>query len=107
MGPDRDEVSVSLRDVYARSEHMVGRKIADEFVLVPLVGRGADIDGIYDLTRVGAFIWERLDGKASGERIVAALLESFDVERPRAEADYLEFVAKLLSIDAVKPVAGL
>ena len=100
-------MSVSLRDVYARSEHMVGRKIADEFVLVPLVGRGADIDGIYDLTRVGAFIWERLDGKTSGERIVAALLEGFLVERAQAEADYLEFVTKLLSIEAVKSVAGL
>jgi hypothetical protein len=107
MGADRDEVSVSLRDVYARSEHMVGRKIADEFVLVPIVGRGADIDGIYDLTRVGAFIWERLDGKASGERIVAAMLESFAVERAQAEADYLEFLSKLLSIKAVKPVVGL
>lgn len=100
-------MNVTLQQVYVRSEHMVGRRIADEFVLVPLVGRGADIDGIYDLSRVGTFIWERLDGKVSGEGIVVALLESFDVERARAEADYLEFVTKLLSIDAVKPVAGL
>ena len=100
-------MSVSLDQVYARSEHMVGRRIADEFVLVPLVGRGADIDGIYDLNRVGAFIWERLDGRASGERIVAALLDSFQVERPQAEADYVEFVSRLLSIEAVQPVAGL
>ena len=98
---------MSLAEVYARSEKMVGRRIADEFVLVPLVGRGADIDGIFELSRVGAFIWERLDGRASGERIVAALLDGFQVERPQAEADYVEFVGKLLSIDAVKPVAGV
>lgn len=100
-------MTVTLDQVYARSEHMVGRRIADEFVLVPLVGRGADIDGLYDLSRVGAFIWERLDGRASGERIVVAVLDSFAVERAQAEADYLEFVSQLLSIAAVKPVAGL
>jgi hypothetical protein len=38
---------------------------------------------------------------------VAALLDSFQVERPQAEADYVEFVSRLLSIEAVKPVAGL
>ena len=100
-------MTVTLDQVYARSEHMVGRRIADEFVLVPLVGRGADIDGLYDLSAVGAFIWERLDGRASGERIVAAVLDSFAVERAQAEADYLDFVSQLVSIAAVKPVAGL
>ena len=97
-------MSVSLQSVYARSERMVGRRIADEYVLVPIVGRGAEIDGLYNLTRVGAFIWEKLDGASSGETIVGSLLGSFEVERARAEADYQEFLEKLLSIGAVRPV---
>lgn len=80
---------------------MVGRKIADEFILVPIVGRGADVDAIFTLNRVGAFIWDHLDGRTSGETIVAALVEGFDVDRTQAEADYEAFLAQLLQIRAV------
>ncbi len=97
-------MSVSLQAVYARSERMVGRRIAEEYVLVPIVGRGAEIDGLFNLTRVAAFIWELLDGASSGETIVDALLGRFDVDRPRAEEDYREFLEKLLSIGAVRTV---
>lgn len=95
-------MSAALDAVYARSERMVGRRIADEFVLVPLVGRGAEIDGLYNLSRVGAFIWERLDGASSGAAIVASLVERFDVAPEQAERDYLEFLDKLLEIAAVE-----
>lgn len=80
---------------------MVGRKIADEFILVPIVGRGADVDAIFTLNRVGAFIWDHLDGRTSGETIVAALVEGFDVDRTQAESDYESFLAQLLQIRAV------
>ena len=93
----------SLADVFARSERMVGRRIAEEYVLVPIVGRGADLDAIFNLNRVGAFIWERLDGSSSGEEIVRALVEEFDVDSVRAVDDYRVFMAQLLSIDAVRP----
>jgi hypothetical protein len=97
-------VNVSLQAVYARSERMVGRRIADEYVLVPLVGRGAEIDGLYTVSRVGAFIWERLDGASSGAAIVAALLAAFEVDSTRAEQDYREFLDQLLSIGAVRVI---
>ena len=91
----------SLDQVLARSERMVGRRIAGEYVLVPLAGRGADIDAIFNLNRVGAFIWERLDGRTVGSAVVEALLEHFTVDRETAEADYLRFIQQLKSIDAV------
>jgi hypothetical protein len=95
-----------LDEAYARSERMVGRRIGDEFVLVPLAGRGADLDSILNLNKVGAFIWERLDGQATGALVVDALVEHFEVERARAEADYLEFVGVLLGLKAVVPARG-
>lgn len=96
----------ALDEAYARSERMVGRRIGDEFVLVPLAGRGADLDSILNLNKVGAFIWERLDGQATGALVVDALVEHFEVERARAEADYLEFVGVLLGLKAVVPARG-
>lgn len=91
----------SLDAVYARSERMVGRRIADEFLIVPLAARGADVDSIYDLNPVAAFIWEQIDGRHDGRAIVAAVVERFDVDAATAERDYLGFLGQLLSIDAV------
>jgi hypothetical protein len=91
-----------LAEVWTRSSRMVGRKIGDEYVLVPLAGRGADLDSILNLNRVAAFVWEQLDGSRSGGEVVDAVLERFDVERARAEQDYLELVETLVELDAVK-----
>lgn len=90
-----------LAGAFARSERMVGRRIGDEYVLVPLVGRGADIDSIFNLNRVGAFVWERLDGRTPGTAIVDAIVEQFAVDRDTAEGDYLGFLEQLQSIQAV------
>jgi hypothetical protein len=94
-------MKASLGQALARSDRMVGRRIAGEYVLVPLVGRGADIDSIFNLNRVGAFIWERLDGQTGGLAVVEALMEHFTVDRETAEGDYLRFVEQLKSIGAV------
>lgn len=91
----------SLDHVFGRSERMVARRIADEFVLVPIVGHGAQVDSIYNLNRVGAFVWEQLDGRRPGVQIVELLMARFDVDRATAEEDYRVFIAKLLSIGAV------
>ena len=99
-------MSVSTETVFARSARIVGRRIAGEYVLVPLVTHGADLDAIYNLNAVGAFIWERLDGRTAGAQIVAALLESFAVEPGQAEADYLDFVGRLRALGAVEAVEG-
>jgi len=84
----------------------VGRKIGDEFVLVKVAGRGADIDSILNLTGVGGFIWEQLDGRTTGSEVVERLVERFDVEPPAAEADYLRFLVELRRVKAVDPAGA-
>lgn len=93
----------ALEDVFQRSDRMVGRRIADEYVLVPILGRGADADGIFNLNRLGAFIWEQMDGRADGRAIVERVTGTFEVDGARASRDYLAFVAQLLSIEALSP----
>ena len=94
----------SLARVFVRSDRMVGRQVADEFILVPLVGRGADVDSILNLNRVGTFIWEAIDGQRDGAAVVASLVERFEVDHARAVHDYLEFVGKLVSLRALRLV---
>ena len=100
MSPSR------LTDVYVHSPRVVGRRIGDEFVLVPLAGRGVDIDSILNLNKVGAFIWEQLDGTRTGADVVAALVKRFEVERPQAEEDYLGFLTTLRGLKAAVPAPG-
>lgn len=92
-----------LGESWTRSPRMVGRKIGSEYVLVPLADRGADLDSILNLNTVAAFVWEQLDGARSGSDVVAAVVERFEVERPRAERDYLELIDTLVSVGAVHP----
>jgi methyltransferase-like protein len=75
---------------------MLGRRIGDQYVLVRLAERGADVDSILNLNRVAAFVWEQLDGARSGQEVVEAVLERFEVERVRAEQDYLELIDALV-----------
>ncbi len=91
-----------LDEAWTRSDRMVGRKIGDEYVLVPLAGRGADLDSILNLNRVAAFVWEQLDGQRTGTGVVDAVVERFDVERMRAEADYLDLLDTLLDLKAIE-----
>jgi Coenzyme PQQ synthesis protein D (PqqD) len=94
-------VSSSLEVAWARSERMVGRSVAGEFVLVPLRDRAADIDAIYNLSRVAAFIWERFDGRTPGRDVVRAIVKQFEVDEEQAAADYLRLVEQLRSIEAL------
>ncbi len=87
---------------YVRSERMIGRDVGGEFILVPLAGRGADLDSVFNLNRVAAFIWQRLDGTISGREVVSALTQEFTVDPHEAEEDYLALLAQLLEIGAVR-----
>ena len=91
-----------LQRCYARSERMVGRRIAGEYILVPIVGRGADLDAIFHLNGLGALIWEKLDGKTTGEAIAEAIAERYDADKTTACRDYSEFIEKLESIGAIQ-----
>jgi hypothetical protein len=92
----------TLDQVFARAEHIVSRRVAGECILVPLASRGADIDSIFDLNPIGAFIWEQLDGTRTGAEIVRLLTESYDVEAAQASEDYLSFLEQLVAIGVVR-----
>jgi len=92
---------LALAGPWARSGRLVGRRVGGEMVLVSLTGGGADLDRVLNLNEVGTFIWERLDGVATGADVVEAVIARFEVERAEAEADTLEFIGRLLALEAV------
>jgi hypothetical protein len=85
-------------------DSLVSRQIVNEIIIVPVKRRAKDVDNIYSINDTGARVWELMDGNRSLEQIVEQITDEYDVEKTVAEQDALEFVAKLISIDALDEV---
>lgn len=82
---------MQLNTVYHQNPEVVARKVSDEFILVPLSDDIADMDSIYTMNEVGAFIWENINGERTINDIVGEVLNEFEVSPDEAENDVLAF----------------
>jgi len=93
-----------LKKVYKKSDSLVSRKIADEFILVPIRQNVGDLESIYTLNEVGARFWELIDGKKKVEEIKDKIVEEFEVMPEEVEKDLIELLQKLEKIEGIKEV---
>jgi len=96
--------TTSLQTRYHKESRIVSRKIAGECILVPISSKGGDLDSIYTLNEVGAFIWELIDGEKRLAQIKEIIVDEFEVGPERAEKDLEEFVLQLEQVGAVRSV---
>lgn len=96
----------SLSDVYRRADGVATRVIAGETLVVPFKGTLASLQQLFALNPLAAFVWQRIDGKAALDSILAGVLEAFEVERERAWPDLQELVAGLRNAGLLQPVAA-
>lgn len=89
---------------YERNPDFLYRRIIEESVLVPVHQEVADMDCIYTLNPVAAFIWERMEGQTTVAELQAAIVEAYDVDPQAAGKDLLEFVQELELAGAVRRV---
>ena len=71
------------------------RKIADQYMAVPVGSRAKELHGLIGLNETGAFIWERLSKDQMPEEIVKDLCEEYEVEKASAVASVQRFLKKL------------
>ena len=71
------------------------RKIASQYMAVPVGARAKELHGIIGLNETGAFIWERLSKGQPQQEIVKALCEEYEVEEDDAAASVQRFFIKL------------
>ena len=90
-----------LDKVYSKSDSIVSRKIADEFILVPIRQNVGDMESIYTLNETGARIWELIDGKTNVGKIKEKLIEEFEVAPEEVEKDIVEHLMQLEEIKAI------
>ena len=94
----------SGNQIYVRNENFVFRRIEDETILVPIKNHVGDLDSLFSMNRVGAFIWQKIDGDNSFSMIHELIIGEFDVDADMAESDLRKFISELREIGAVQPV---
>lgn len=64
-----------------------------------------DDQGLHNLNAVGTFVWDRAgeEGCAVAE-LVDAVVAHFEIDRPQAEKDVLEFIDQLVTLGALESV---
>jgi hypothetical protein len=80
---------------FKKKGEFVTRSIAGETIVVPVRGQIGDLNAIYNLNEVGAFIWEQMDGRKSVTQVVEAVRGEFDVALEQADKETSEFIAAL------------
>jgi hypothetical protein len=86
----------NLQRVFKINGEVVTRSIVGETILVPIRGKLAEMEKIFFLNRVGEFIWRQIDGRISLHQICDKVVERFEVGRPQAEEDVLNFTDALV-----------
>ena len=71
------------------------RTVGTECVVAAVGEQSRNFNGIIRLNGTAKFLWEQLQQETTEEKIVDALLESYDIAREQAEADVHRFVGKL------------
>lgn len=87
-----------------RSSAIAWRMIGDEAALVPTAGKRDDLDYIYVLSEVGAFIWGLMDGDHTTDQIIEEIMGCFEVSQDVASRDLKSFLDQLTELGAVLEV---
>jgi hypothetical protein len=86
---------------FKQEAHVVTREIIGETILVPIQGKLADMQRIFTLNDVGAYIWSNLDGEKDLEKICQGLEATFEVGREQAESDLKDFISELMDAELI------
>ena len=82
-------------------KELLKRQIAGETFLVPLGKTVYDNNGLFLLSDVGEFLWDRIPGADNEETLVRAVLEEYEIDEKTAREDIGAFLDKLRSMDII------
>jgi len=83
-------------------EGFVLRKVADNWVVLPVGKASVDFNGMLSLNESGTILWHALEKGGSREDLANALLDEYDVELDQALADVDEFLTVLEKVGCIE-----
>ena len=92
---------------YQRNEDFIFRKIVEEIILVPIKQNVAEMEAVFTLNEVGAFLWEQLGQPRSLSELHNAVLDEFEADPAIVLEDIEAFLKEAEAFGAVKEVIEL
>ena len=89
---------------YQRNEDFIFRKIVEEIILVPIKQNVAEMEAVFTLNEVGAFLWEQLGQPLSLSELHNAVLNEFEADPASVLEDIEAFLKEAETFGAVKEV---
>ena len=86
---------MDITTLYNIKTSFASRNVGEELILVPVKNNVADMNEIFTLNEVGAFIWENITEGNSAEDLINLVIEKFDVDHATAKKDTLDFLSRL------------
>ena len=84
-----------------RNTNFILREIAGENILVA-TGEVAQIfNGMITLNEVASFIWKNIDECKTVDKLIASILEKFDIDEETAKRDVQNFTTELITMGMV------
>ena len=71
---------------------------------MPVARTDSEVDSIYTLNELGAFIWEQLESPRSHAELEEAILAEYEIDAETVRTDLASFIEALLRIGAVEEV---
>jgi len=96
------EINAYLDRRFTKDPSIVFRKVAEEFILVPIKQKASEVESIYTMNEVASRIWELIDGERSLRDIKEIIIREFEVSPEEAEEDLVDFTKQLAKIGAVR-----
>lgn len=85
-----------------RNNDFVMRQIAGETFLIPVGEASVKFNGMITLNNISAFIWKELETEKSGDELVKAVLDVYDVEEAEAREDIMRFLDSMKSMNMIQ-----
>jgi hypothetical protein len=89
---------------YERNPEFIYRRIVDESVLVPIHQDVANMDSIYTLNSIGAFIWENLAQPMTQTKLQNVIMAEYDADPEILSSDITRFLTEMTTIGALREV---
>jgi hypothetical protein len=90
---------VDMKTILAHNEECPVRVIGDGLVIV-----SPEENETHSIEDIGAFIWNRIDGKNDLDTILEEILGEYEVAASTAAQDLQAFISQLMEAGLVSPV---
>lgn len=97
MKSEQSFISISDPRRYRPAAGLATRKLGGEWVLVPTHRDAGDMDKVFSLNEVGAYVWNGLGAGETVPALIESVVAEFEVDEATAKGDVLAFLEALLA----------